>query len=240
MLLDPKLEAAESSRCWPFYHTFVDQGVGNRPYANLDVFLASELITLVSGLSPLLHTARPPSEALSYYTTLSRVARHQRTQLAEVRETLAIESPNTDLTSRGDEVRLFLKLLRSYGISLTLGLVVNMILRIYYPNKQDDLVQSSWQFCTEIVSLATEAAQFKPLGAPFMGPFLNTAWAVGDQQSRKALLELLASSGVEFEVERASFLSKKLERAFDVLRSQVVDRGPAGIDELTVPDGVHV
>lgn len=226
MLLDTKFEAMESSRCWSFYNTFVAQSAGSRPCANPDLALALELSTLVSGLSSLLHTVRPPSEVLSYYNALSLIALNHRTRLAEVRTTLAVNSPTSNSSSNqetSEEIRSYVRLIRSYGLSLTIGLVTNIILRMYFPSKEFELAQTSWHFACELASLATEAAQFKPLGSMFTANFLNTAWAVCDETSRGELLVLLASNQVDFDIGRAKILSEKLDHSFDVLRGRIAE-----------------
>lgn len=241
MVLDTKLKASESSRCWSFYNNYVAQSPGPRPYANKALNLASELSMLLPGLTSLLQTVKPSSEALSYYATLSNVALYNRTRLAEVRESLLNASPTKKLITycehAPEKIYLFLQLLRSYGMTLATGLVTNIVLRMYFPNKIDELVQSAWQFTCELVSLATEASQFKPLGAAFTKALLSTAWSVGDQAARKDLEKAIASKKLDFEIERAKVTSGRLNNSLDALRCLIANRSPIGSSVLASPEG---
>lgn len=78
-----------------------------------------------------------------------------------------------------------------------------------------------WAFASELVALARETARFRPLGATFMGPYLNTAWALGDGEARGRLEGELERAGVEFEAERARVLAGKLGRSMAGLKARV-------------------
>lgn len=111
--------------------------------------------------------------------------------------------------------------MRSYGIALLMGLVLNTILRMYFPAQDSELSRASWNFSGELLELAKLATRFKPLGATFMAPFLNTVWAVGDRKARTQMQPALKLHKVDFDVERATILSKKLNGLLDSLREQI-------------------
>lgn len=54
-----------------------------------------------------------------------------------------------------------------------------------------------------------------------MAPFLNTVWAVGDRKARTQMEPALKLHKVDFDVERATILSKKLNGLLDSLRGRI-------------------
>lgn len=120
-----------------------------------------------------------------------------------------------------EALKKHLRILRSYSISLTLALIMSSIVRMYFPDQDDQLAQTSWKLSGELVSLAKLATRFKPLGVTFLAPFLNTVWAVGDRNSRTQMIPAQRLHQADFEVERATILSKKLNHSLDTLRDRI-------------------
>lgn len=227
MLLDTKLESVKSSRCWSFYDDHVVRSSKLRPGAKPDDTLAYKPSSLLSEMLSLVNTAGPSSEALSYYSTLSSAVHFHKVGLTLGREALSYDplgsSLANDSENSSEETRSYLRLLRNYGLSLALTLVMEAILEIYFPDESGDPSQVSSQFVCELVSLAREARRFRPLGATFIAAFLNVAWAVGNQASRRELQIELSLNEVDFEVERAVVFSRKLNHSLDVLRSRTAN-----------------
>lgn len=228
MLLDTKLQADESSQLWSIYNERAARPRKDHSRVNSDLTSAWKPSNLLSGMLSLVRGAGTSSEALSYYDSLLSALRFYRVRLSAAQETLFCDSQRTNTTNGCQDspggTRSYLRLLRHYGLSLASALVTNVILGMHFPSGSENLSQMSCSFVCELVFLAKEARNFRPLGANYTAPFLNTAWAVSDRTSRKQLQTTLDSHQIDFEVERAMVFSKKLNHSLDSLRSRITSR----------------
>lgn len=187
--------------------------------------LEANLSRSLGNLSTFLHHVRPAAEALVTFAKIYSIVRDGRSHWQRSCKSLGWLSTSSDESGNEDTnqeaLRTHLRIVRSYSVSLTLGLIMNTIVRMYFPDQEDQLAQTSWKLSGELVSLAKQATRFKPLGATFMAPFLNTVWAVGDRDSRTQMVSALSLHQVDFEVERATILSKKLNNSLDTLRGHI-------------------
>jgi hypothetical protein len=228
---DPKLQASHNSLYWQFFNSYITQDVGPARNDSPVTILEADLSVSVESLTQLLHHVRPAEEASSRFATISSIIGDCRSHWRQ--SCKAIESPSTGSDGFAKEaptseaLRFHLRTVRCYGISLTMGLVMNTIVRMYFPNQDNALVQTSLSFSRELVSLAKQATRFKPLGATFMAPFLNTVWAVGDRHSRTQMTPVLRMNQIDFQVERAMILSKKLNGLLDSLQTRILAKSPA-------------
>lgn len=101
-----------------------------------------------------------------------------------------------------DITHCFLQDLRSYGLSLTLAATLNTILRVYEPQSMI-LLNDLTSITHAIVSVACQAGKLEHIGAGFVSPFLDTAWAV-DASSRQSILVVANFHAVGFTVGRAT------------------------------------
>jgi hypothetical protein len=134
-----------------------------------------------------------------------------------------------------ETLRAHLQTVRDYGASLTIGLVMNTIVRIYFPDQERALVQTSQNLANELITLAKQATHFKPLGAAFMSPFLHTLWAIRDRDSQTALSSALRLHQIDFNPKHATILSIRLTSLLENLRSQIRARWSHTTSSSTTP-----
>jgi len=67
-----------------------------------------------------------------------------------------------------------------------------------------------------IIAVAYEAGKFEPIGAGFVSPFLDTAWAV-DATSRQSILAVANSHQLGFTVGRATTYAAKFQEMLSEL-----------------------
>lgn len=187
--------------------------------------LEANLSRSLGNLSAFLHHVRPATEALLTFARIYSIIREGRSCWEQSCKSLGRLSKSSgafaDENANQQALRTHLRIVRSYSVSLTLGLIMNTIVRMYFPDQEDQLAQTSWKLSGELVSLAKQATRSKPLGTTFLAPFLNTVWAVGDRDSRTQMVSALSLHQVDFEVERATILSKKLNSSLDTLRGHI-------------------
>lgn len=118
-------------------------------------------------------------------------------------------------------LRVHLRVARSYSIALTLGLIMNTIVQIYHPNHENALAETSRKSSEELVLLAKQASRYKPLGGTFLNPFLNTVWGLGDWKSRAQLVAALDMHQIDFDVERAMMVSRRLQTLLGAIRCRI-------------------
>jgi hypothetical protein len=97
---------------------------------------------------------------------------------------------------------------------------------MYVPDHDGEVARSSWNLFAELVWLEKHVAQFKPLGNMFMSPFFNTVYAVGEFRSKLRMEPALNFHGVEMDLERAAFVSKKLDGLLEPLRERIAAQYP--------------
>lgn len=118
-----------------------------------------------------------------------------------------------------DQTHHFLQDLRSYGLSLTLAATMNTILRVYEP--QSMMLSNDLASITDaLIVIAYEAGKFEPIGAGFVSPFLDTAWAV-HPSSRKSILAVASPHRLGFTVGRATIFAAKFHQVLSTLRKNL-------------------
>lgn len=174
-----------------------------------------------------------------YFAGISSVIRDCRRHWRQSCISLTSSATTPDMLTDGahsqETLRAHLRIVRSYGVSLTLGLIMNTIVRMYYPDQDHALAQTSQKSSEELISLAKQATQFKPLGATFMAPFLNTVWAVGDLDSRTQMVPALRRHEIDFEVERATILSGRLKGLLDDMRGRILAQSSQNTSSCATP-----
>lgn len=118
-------------------------------------------------------------------------------------------------------MRTHLKNTRSYGIAITLALIQSIVLRMYVPDDDGEVARNAWNLFAQLVWLGKHAAQFEPLGDKFMAPFLNTIYAVGEFRLQIRMEPALDLNGADLDLERASFVSEKLDKLLESWRERI-------------------
>ena len=86
---------------------------------------------------------------------------------------------------------LYAHLQRSYGLALTVLIILNCIVRALCPEEETSLEIESAYFAKEIVALAEDVKIFRPLGSSYMLLCLTTAWIGTSDLETKKLAEAL-------------------------------------------------
>ena len=191
----------------------------------MDLALCADLSRSLEGLSIFLHEIRPASEALAHFAGVTSIIRQYRMLWQQSCKSLAITAANPGSIATGnhsqEDLRAHLRSVRDYGASLTLGLVMNAIVQMYFPPQEHIPCPNSQEFTSELITLAKQVTHFKPFGAAFMSPFLHTIWAVGDRNSRATLASAVHLHGIDFDPKHATILSLRLNARLNTMRSQV-------------------
>ena len=237
--LDESLETSPSSPCWNFFDSFTAPGIRPVRKERPDLTLYADLSRSLERVTMFLHEMRPASETLSCFAGISSIIRDCRAHWRRSCDSFApsATTPNmitADLHSQED-LRSHLQTVRDYGASITIGLVMNAIVRMYFPDQERALAQTSWNFTNELITLAKQATQFKPLGAAFMSPFLHTLWAIGDRDSQIALTSALQQHQIDFNPKHATILSVRLNSLLKNMRSQILAQSSRTTSSSTTP-----
>jgi hypothetical protein len=99
---------------------------------------------------------------------------------------------------------------------------------MYVPDTDGVVARSSWNLFAELVWLGKHAAQFKPLGNTFMADIFETVHAVGELRSKLRMEPALNFDGVgvDFDLERAASVSRKLGNLLEPLRERIAAQYP--------------
>ena len=221
------MEASQSSPFWEFFNASKAkmQGMGPIQKERSDLALYIDLSRSLDGLAGFAHEARPVSDALMHFAGISFIIRQYRAIWQQSCRSLAISAASADIITEGNHspetLRAHLRSIRDYGASLTIGLVMTIIVRMYLPSQEDAYCQICRNFTSELITLAKQATQFKPLGSAFMAPFLHTVWAAGDHDSRMALTSTLHLHQIDFDPRNARHLSDRINNLFNNMRSRI-------------------
>jgi hypothetical protein len=193
-------------------------------------------------LSETLHTVRPMSEAKETFESMCSIVRACRERWHETADlsptstkptTNAFSSPlffdPSVVEDNGwGHMRTHLRNTRSYSIAIALTLIQSIILRMYVPDTDGGVARSSWNLFAELVWLGKHAAQFKPLGNTFMADIFETVYAVGEFRSKLRMEPALSLQGVgvDFDLERAASVSRKLGNLLEPLRERIAAQYP--------------
>lgn len=191
-----------------------------------DLALYADLSRSLEALLTLTHEIRPASETLIHFAGIASIIRQYRANWQQSCNTLSISTENPDSLAEENHhppetLRTHLRSVRDYGAALALGIVMNMIVRTYFPSQEHALSQTARNFTAELITCAKQATRFRPLGGAFMSPFLHTVWAAGDHDSRMALTATLHLHEIDFDPRNAKFLSARMNTVFQNMRSRI-------------------
>lgn len=238
-----RLNEARSSPCWTFFNSVVAQNNQFGPFKEdgPDLLLEADLSRSLEDLYAFLHEVRTAGEALTTFATTSSIISscrdHWHQSCASLQSSTAPSAASSVEEHNHRDLKSHLRAARSYCISLTLGLIMETIVRIYHPSHEHVLAGTSQKLTGELVLLAKQATLYKPLGGTFLDPFLNTAWGLGDWRSRAHLVSALETHQIEFDVKRATILSKRLSILLDTVRSRIAAQSPRHTSDSASPPG---
>ena len=198
----------------------------------------------LDGLSILTHEARPASETLLHFAGISSIIRQYRAIWQQSCDSLGISTSDAVVPTEGshhspETLRTHLRSIRDYCAALALGLVMNMIVRMYFPSQEHALSETSRNFTAELIALAKQTSHFKPLGSAFMSPFIHTIWAAGDHDSRMALTATLHLHQIDFDPRNAKFLSERMNTLFRDMRARIAAQSARNMSASPTPPLPH-
>lgn len=221
------LKATHTSPCWTFFNSIVAQNsqFGPSKEDGPDLLLEADLSRSLEDLYSFLHDFRTAEEALAGFAATSSIISscrdHWHRSCASLQSSTAPSAALRAEEHSHHDLKSHLRTARSYCISLTMGLIMETIVRIHHPNQEHPLAGISQNFTEELVLLAKQATLYKPLGGTFFTPFLNTVWGLGDWKSRAHLVSALEMHQIDFDVKRATILSKRLSTLLGGIRSRI-------------------
>lgn len=86
-------------------------------------------------------------------------------------------------------VRVHAHYQRMFGLGLFIAIFINCVLGAL-DSQDDSLIVESANYAIEVLDLATEAAQYRPLGANYMNLCLMAAWAGTNDKNLRSSIEL--------------------------------------------------
>jgi hypothetical protein len=240
IFLDTTLEIVPFSPCWKSFNLHIAQSVGPLQKDDPGLGLEGIISNTFKHLSKTLHTVRPMSEAKETFDSMCsmvRACRERWHETADLSPTSTRPSagafssplffdPSVAEDNRWGHMRTHLRNTRSYSIAIALTLIQSIILRMYVPDTDGEVARSSWNLFAELVWLGKHAAQFKPLGNTFMAPFFETIYAVGEFRSKLRMEPALNFEGVDFDLERAADVSRKLDNLLEPLCQRITEQYP--------------
>ena len=99
-------------------------------------------------------------------------------------------SSTSDLTLLSER-RLHVRRQTGYGTLLLLGMMASWALRAYEVGNIHALELDKVMFIDEVVELAQQASQYRPLGSSAMPGFIKAAMIMTDDAAKKEVLEEL-------------------------------------------------
>lgn len=179
------------------------------------------------------------SEVSVRYTAIKLAVRESQRQYNEGRALFVACDSDSDSMSTSERLaasQIYLQHMRTYGLSLTLAAITNVILRTKKGDggeggggvrvttgeaSSSETPTELQSFIAGITALALQAAKFEPIGAGFIAPFLDAAWAI-DEACRASIEAVAASHQIGFTVGRARIFSKRLHGSLDAVRAVAV------------------
>ena len=152
--------------------------------------------------------------------------------LADMASSLSADSPEAMNIQRKSQHAIQ----AAYGVFLALALILNMLLRVfdfYDPELHNDCDA----FCLDVLKLANEVAQYRPLGASYMPLPLVIAWTATDDMPLKYdLRATLADYQTDFPSNNWMRCKTFLDKKFLDLRLQQQAQSVRISEVITLPN----
>lgn len=117
-----------------------------------------------------------------------------------------------------------------YSLQLSMAMILNTLLRSFVSENLLALIEQSGRLVDEIISLAADASQYRPLGASGIPLSLVCAWAGAyDLTKRPRLEELMREYESDFKIARWTEVAVWMERK---LQSGIVNRCSSELSAL--------
>ena len=211
-----------SSPCWSFFQKVNSRSSTLRitSPAGEPLGLTERLGRLLSALAYFFRSDQTLPEVWKMYNIATAVV----TDLSmEVKQTNAMTSHETpadphDATSSNSEEHTHAKAanqsMRGFKFALTLTLIMNGVLSTHYPDCEK-LANFRRQFTDETLPPSAKAGQLMPMGAGFVGMFLDHVWAIEDDAADVPAAWDIYGKGLANE--RSSAFSRRLEKTLESL-----------------------
>lgn len=211
-----------SSPCWSFFRkvnarssTLTITSPAGEP---LD--LTQKLSRLLSALAYFLRSEQTLSEVWTMYNICATVVADLSLQVKQVDDMASHETPADSrdaVSSRPEEsarVTAANQNMRGFKFALTLTLIMNGVLSTHYPDSEG-LASFRRRFTDEAVQPSAKAEQLMPMGAGFVGMFLDHVWAMeAGVTDAPAAWDIY---GKALANERSNAFSKRLEHTLESL-----------------------
>lgn len=218
--MDAGVEIDETSPCWTFFNMAIAQknNIGPSEPLSEEFALTQKSSWLLSGLASFLRPPGSVTGAKNFYDIATSTTTKLNQRFEQTRD--LISNPPHAIGQEGSRdtpelMRAYGQDMRSYGLSLTVALIMNGVLSMHDPSS-NHLICVRRHHSKEVLSLATEAAHLKPIGAGFVGVYLSAVWAV-DTEARASVEALWETHGADFMARRSIAFSKKLRDTLQAL-----------------------
>ena len=145
--------------------------------------LTQKLSRLLSALAYFLRSEQTLSEVWKMYKICATVVVDLSLQVKQLDVTASHKTPadsHDPISSRSEELKHVTaakQSMRGFKFALTLTLIMNGVLSTHYPDSEG-LANFRRKFTDEAFPPATKAGQLMPMGAGFVGMFLDHVWAM--------------------------------------------------------------
>ena len=211
-----------SSPCWSFFRKVNAQSstLHITSPAGEPLDLTQKLSRLLSALAYFLRSEQTLSEVWKMYNICATVVADLSLQVKQA-DVMASRGPPADshgaVSSRCEgpaHVIVASQSMRGFKFALTLTLIMNGVLSTHHPDCED-LARFRSQFTDEAVPPSAKAGQLMPMGAGFVGMFLDHVWAMeAGAADAPAPWDIY---GKGFANERSTAFSKRLEQTLESL-----------------------
>ena len=211
-----------SSRCWSFFKKVNAQSSSLRiaSPAGEPLDLTQRLCQLLSALAYFFRSEQTLSEVWTLYHVSKTVVADLSLQAKQMSAMALHQTPansHNAIGSRSEEfthVTAANQSVRGFKFALTLTLIMNGVLSTHYPDSES-LAEFRRQFTKEALPPSTKAGQLMPMGAGFVGMFLDHVWAIEDETAEvPAAWDIY---GKETANKQSTAFSKRLEDTLESL-----------------------
>lgn len=174
-----------SSPCWSFFRKVNARSstLSITSPAGEPLDLTQKLSRLLSALAYFLRSEQTLSEVWKMYKICATVVADLSLQVKQLDVTASHKTPadsHDPISSRSEELKHVTaakQSMRGFKFALTLTLIMNGVLSTHYPDSEG-LANFRRKFTDEAFPPATKAGQLMPMGAGFVGMFLDHVWAM--------------------------------------------------------------
>jgi hypothetical protein len=211
-----------SSPCWSFFIRVNARSSTLRitSLAGEPLGLTERLGRLLSALAYFFRSDQTLSEVWKMYNIAITVVADLSLQVKQMDGMASHElpaDPHDATSSRSEEhanVKAANQSMRGFKFALTLTLIMNGVLSTHYPDCEK-LANFRRDFTDETLPPSAKAGQLMPMGAGFVGMFLDHVWAIEDDAADTPAAWDVYGKGLANE--RSTAFSRRLEKTLESL-----------------------